>query len=35
VWGYEYYTLVKGEKAEPFDNKGYEQDLFAGVDITR
>jgi hypothetical protein len=27
--------LVKGEKAEPFDNKGYEQDLFAGVDITR
>jgi N-acetyl-1-D-myo-inositol-2-amino-2-deoxy-alpha-D-glucopyranoside deacetylase len=35
VWGYEYYTLVKGTKAEPFDNKGYEQDLFAGVDITR
>ena len=35
VWGHEYYTLVKGEKAEPFDSKGYEQDLFAGVDITR
>ena len=35
VWGYEYYTLVKGEKTAPFDNKGYEQDLFAGVDITR
>ena len=35
VWGYEYYTLVKGEKAEPFDSKGYEQDLFAGVDITQ
>jgi N-acetyl-1-D-myo-inositol-2-amino-2-deoxy-alpha-D-glucopyranoside deacetylase len=35
VWGHEYYTLVKGEKAEPFDIKGYEQDLFAGVDITR
>lgn len=35
VWGYEYYTLVKGEKAAPFDSKGYEQDLFAGVDITQ
>ncbi len=35
VWGHEYYTLVKGEKAEPFDSKGYEQDLFAGVDVTR
>ena len=35
VWGYEYYTLVKGEKTAPFDSKGYEQDLFAGVDITR
>jgi len=35
VWGYEYYTLVKGTKAEPLDSKGYEQDLFAGVDITR
>jgi N-acetyl-1-D-myo-inositol-2-amino-2-deoxy-alpha-D-glucopyranoside deacetylase len=35
VWGHEYYTLAKGNKAEPFDGKGYEQDLFAGVDITR
>jgi N-acetyl-1-D-myo-inositol-2-amino-2-deoxy-alpha-D-glucopyranoside deacetylase len=35
VWGYEYYTLIKGEKAEPFDSKGYEQDLFAGIDISR
>jgi N-acetyl-1-D-myo-inositol-2-amino-2-deoxy-alpha-D-glucopyranoside deacetylase len=35
VWGYEYYTLVKGTKAEPLDSKGYEQDLFAGVDITQ
>lgn len=35
VWGNEYYTLVKGEKTAPFDSKGYEQDLFAGVDITR
>ena len=35
VWGNEYYTLVKGEKTAPFDSKGYEQDLFAGVDISR
>ena len=31
VWGNEYYTLVKGEKSEPFDSLGREQDLFAGV----
>jgi N-acetyl-1-D-myo-inositol-2-amino-2-deoxy-alpha-D-glucopyranoside deacetylase len=33
VWGNEYYTLVKGEKSEPFDEKGRETDLFAGVDF--
>lgn len=32
VWGDEYYTLVKGEKAEPFDSNGRELDIFAGVD---
>jgi N-acetyl-1-D-myo-inositol-2-amino-2-deoxy-alpha-D-glucopyranoside deacetylase len=32
VWGDEYYILVKGEKAEPFDNNGRELDIFAGVD---
>lgn len=31
VWGNEYYTLVKGEKHPPFDEKGYETDLFAGI----
>jgi len=31
VWGDEYYTLVKGEKAAPFDNNGRELDIFAGV----
>lgn len=31
VWGNEYYTLVKGEKSEPFDSRGHEMDLFAGV----
>ena len=31
VWGDEYYTLVRGEKCEPFDEKGRERDLFAGV----
>ena len=29
VWGDEYYTLVKGEKAAPFDAKGRELDIFA------
>jgi N-acetyl-1-D-myo-inositol-2-amino-2-deoxy-alpha-D-glucopyranoside deacetylase len=33
VWGNEFYTLVKGEKAEPFDAKGRETDLFAGIEI--
>jgi N-acetyl-1-D-myo-inositol-2-amino-2-deoxy-alpha-D-glucopyranoside deacetylase len=31
VWGYEYYTLVKGVKAEPFDSDGHETDLFSGL----
>ena len=31
VWGDEYYTLVKGEKAAPFDSNGREIDIFAGV----
>lgn len=31
VWGQEYYTLVKGSAAAPFDKKGRETDLFAGV----
>jgi len=31
VWGDEYYTLVKGESAGPFDENGRELDLFAGV----
>lgn len=33
VWGNEYYTLVKGEKSEPFDEFGRERDLFAGVHL--
>lgn len=33
VWGYEYYTLVKGEKAGPVDAHGRESDLFAGIAI--
>jgi N-acetyl-1-D-myo-inositol-2-amino-2-deoxy-alpha-D-glucopyranoside deacetylase len=31
IWGDEYYTLVKGEKSEPFDNQGRETDLASGV----
>jgi N-acetyl-1-D-myo-inositol-2-amino-2-deoxy-alpha-D-glucopyranoside deacetylase len=31
VWGNEYYTLVKGERAEPFDQHGRETDLLAGI----
>lgn len=31
VWADEYYTLVKGQKAEPFDGDGREVDLFAGL----
>jgi len=33
VWGNEYYTLVKGEKSGPFNEKGYESDLFAGISL--
>jgi N-acetyl-1-D-myo-inositol-2-amino-2-deoxy-alpha-D-glucopyranoside deacetylase len=33
VWGNEYYTLVKGEKSEPFDSQGRETDLFSGITI--
>ncbi len=31
VWGREFYTLVKGEKAEPFDISGRESDLLSGI----
>lgn len=31
VWGNEYYTLVKGEKAGELDINGRESDLFAGI----
>jgi N-acetyl-1-D-myo-inositol-2-amino-2-deoxy-alpha-D-glucopyranoside deacetylase len=31
IWGYEYYTLVKGEKSEPFDEQGRETDLASGI----
>jgi N-acetyl-1-D-myo-inositol-2-amino-2-deoxy-alpha-D-glucopyranoside deacetylase len=31
IWGDEYYTLVKGEKSEPFDEQGRESDLTSGV----
>jgi N-acetyl-1-D-myo-inositol-2-amino-2-deoxy-alpha-D-glucopyranoside deacetylase len=33
VWGNEYYTLVKGEKSGPLNEKGYEGDLFAGISL--
>ena len=33
VWGDEYYTLVRGDKAEPFDENGRERDIFAGVKL--
>jgi N-acetyl-1-D-myo-inositol-2-amino-2-deoxy-alpha-D-glucopyranoside deacetylase len=33
VWGDEYYTLVKGEIAGPFDENGRELDLFSGVKL--
>ena len=32
VWGHEYYSLVQGEKAQPFDADGRETDLFAGIE---
>ena len=31
IWGDEYYTLVKGEKSEPFDEQGRETDLASGI----
>ncbi len=31
VWGREFYTLVKGEKTEPFDISGRESDLLSGI----
>ena len=34
VWGHEYYTLVKGDKHDPLDAKGYESDLFAGIELS-
>jgi N-acetyl-1-D-myo-inositol-2-amino-2-deoxy-alpha-D-glucopyranoside deacetylase len=33
VWGHEYYTLVKGEKSEPFNSQGRETDLFSGITL--
>lgn len=33
VWGNEYYTLVKGQKSEPFDSQGREIDLFSGISL--
>lgn len=33
VWGHEYYTLVKGEKAAPFDDAMRERDIFSGISI--
>ena len=34
IWGNEFYTLAKGEKAEPFTAQGFESDLFAGITPT-
>jgi N-acetyl-1-D-myo-inositol-2-amino-2-deoxy-alpha-D-glucopyranoside deacetylase len=34
IWGNEFYTLAKGEKAEPFTAQGFESDLFAGISPT-
>ncbi len=31
VWGHEYYTLMKGIKAAPFDEHGRESDLTSGI----
>ena len=33
VWGNEYYTLVKGERAGDLDAYGRETDLFAGINL--
>ena len=35
IWGNEYYTLVKGQKSEPFTEKGFESDLFSGISLTQ
>ncbi len=32
VWGQEFYTLVYGEKSQPFDENGREIDLFSGIE---
>lgn len=32
VWGREFYTLVYGEKSQPFDENGREIDLFSGIE---
>jgi N-acetyl-1-D-myo-inositol-2-amino-2-deoxy-alpha-D-glucopyranoside deacetylase len=31
IWGHEYYTLVRGEAAGPFDAVGRETNLFSGI----
>ncbi|MCX6430390.1 MAG: N-acetyl-1-D-myo-inositol-2-amino-2-deoxy-alpha-D-glucopyranoside deacetylase [Actinobacteria bacterium] len=31
IWGHEYYTLVRGDAAGPFDSDGRETNLFAGI----
>jgi len=33
IWGREFYTLVKGVAAEPFDSMGRETNLFAGISL--
>lgn len=33
IWGNEYYTLVRGKKAQPCDEQGRETDLFAGISL--
>jgi len=33
IWGDEYYTLVRGEKSEPFDSDGRESDLTSGITL--
>ena len=33
VWGNEYYSLVRGEKSQPFNVDGREVDLFAGIEL--
>ncbi len=33
IWGHEYYTLVHGEKASPYDSEGRESDLTSGITL--